>query len=73
MLRKDWVGFFLYVGRVFLLLLLLAVLLPKLAAVCGNWLATLMRHDRPPIGNPLKVEAPNWSQFVIRMFSQGSK
>ena len=71
--RKDWVGFFLYLGRVFLLLLLLAVLLPRLAAVCGTWMSALIRHDRPPSGNPLRVEAPDWSQFVVHLFSHADK
>lgn len=68
MRRTSWGEFFLYLGRVFLLLVLLAFLLPKLATVCGIWLSSLMHDERKPSGNPLKVEAPSWNEFVVHLF-----
>jgi len=53
---KRWVDFFLYLGRVFVLLILLAVLLPKLVALCNNWMSSLLNNDQKPLGNPLRVE-----------------
>ncbi|GAB6156124.1 hypothetical protein JCM17380_48760 [Desulfosporosinus burensis] len=55
---KRWSDFFLYLGRVFILLILLAVLLPKLAAVCNSWMSSLLHNDQKPFGNPLRVQAP---------------
>jgi hypothetical protein len=65
---KNWIGFFLYLGRVFILLVLLAVLLPKFAAVCNIWMSSLLHSEQKPIGNPLRVETPDWSKFVIQLF-----
>ncbi|KGK91707.1 hypothetical protein DP73_02125 [Desulfosporosinus sp. HMP52] len=53
---RHWLDFFLYIGRVFLLLILLAVLLPKLVAVCNSLMSTLLHNDQNPHGNPLRVE-----------------
>lgn len=55
---KRWSEFFLYLGRVFILLILLAVLLPKLAAVCNLWMSSLLHNDQKPLGNPLRVDEP---------------
>ena len=55
---KRWGDFFLYLARVFILLILLAVLLPKLAAVCNIWMSSRLHNEQRPIGNPLRVEAP---------------
>lgn len=68
MLTKRWGYFFLYLARVFILLILLAVLLPKLAAVCNIWISSHLHNQQRPIGNPLRVEAPGWSKFVIQFF-----
>ncbi|HEY8909765.1 MAG TPA: hypothetical protein VIM51_05735 [Desulfosporosinus sp.] len=65
---KQWRSFFLYLGRVFILLILLAVLLPKFVAVCNIWMSSLLHSEQKPIGNPLRVEEPGWSKFVIRLF-----
>ena len=65
---KHWRDFFLYLGRVFILLILLAVLLPKFAAVCNIWMSSLLHTEHKPNGNPLRVEAPGWSKFVIQWF-----
>jgi len=65
---KHWRDFFLYLGRVFILLILLAVLLPKFAAVCNIWMSSLLHTEQKPIGNPMRVEAPGWSKFVIQLF-----
>ena len=70
---KRWSDFFLYLGRVFILLILLAVLLPKLAAVCNIWMSSRLHNEQRPIGNPLRVEAPGWSKFVIQLFPATQK
>lgn len=70
---KRWSEFFLYLGRVFILLLLLAILLPKLAAVCNIWMSSLLHNEQKPSGNPLRVEAPDWSEFVIHLFPNSKK
>ncbi|MDR3599283.1 MAG: hypothetical protein P4L49_02170 [Desulfosporosinus sp.] len=70
---KHWSGFFLYLGRVFILLILLAVLLPKLMAVCNIWMSSHLHNEQKPIGNPLQVEAPEWSKFVFQLFPPSSK
>ncbi len=53
---KSWVDFFLYLGRVFVLLIILAVLLPKLVAVCNSLMSSLLHNEKNPHGNPLRVE-----------------
>jgi len=68
MQKKRWIDFFLYLGRVFILLILLAVLLPKLASVCNIWMSSHLHNEQSPLGNPLRVEAPGWSKFVIQLF-----
>lgn len=65
---KRWSYFFLYLARVFILLILLAVLLPKLAAVCNIWMSPRLHNEQRPFGNPLRVEEPGWSKFVIQLF-----
>ncbi|HUS89611.1 MAG TPA: hypothetical protein VMW91_09640 [Desulfosporosinus sp.] len=70
---KRWSDFFLYLGRIFILLILLAVLLPKLAAVCNIWMSSHLHNEQGPIGNPLRVEAPGWSEFVIQLFPATQK
>jgi len=70
---KRWGDFFLYLARVFILLILLAVLLPKLAEVCNIWMSSHLHYEQRPIGNPLRVEAPGWSKFVIQLFPVGEK
>lgn len=70
---KRWVDFFLYLGRVFILLILLAVLLPKLMAVCNTWMSSFLHNDEKPMGNPLRVEAPGWSKSVFQWFPPSQK
>lgn len=53
---KRWRDFFLYLGRIFVLLILLAILLPKLVAICNSWMSSLLHNDQKPLGNPLRVE-----------------
>ena len=53
---KRWAEFFLYLGRVLVLLILLAILLPKLVAVCNSLMSSLLHNDQKPHGNPLRVE-----------------
>lgn len=65
---KSWRGFFSYIGRVFILLLILAVLLPKVAAVCNIWVSSLLHSEQKPSGNPMRVETPDWSKTVIQLF-----
>lgn len=65
---KRRIDFFLHLGRIFVLLILLAVLLPKLAAVCNIWLSTHLHDEQRPYGNPLRVELPKWSEFVMELF-----
>ncbi|WP_045573416.1 hypothetical protein [Desulfosporosinus sp. I2] len=55
---KRWSDLFLYLGRVLILLILLAVLLPKLVMVCNNWMSTLLHNDQKPVGHPLRVDVP---------------
>jgi len=70
---KRWSDFFLYLGRVFILLILLAVLLPKLMAVCNIWMSSLLHSEQKPLGNPLRVEAPGWSKFVFQWLPPSQK
>lgn len=60
----------LYVGRVFLLLLLLAVLLPKLVGIASTWLDSAIRNEEKPSGNPMRVEKLPWSEFVLHLFTE---
>jgi len=62
---KRWGDFFLYLGRVFILLILLAVLLPKLMAICNTFMSSLLHNEQKPIGNPLRVEG-KFPSFVER-------
>jgi len=68
MSTKRWRDFFCYIARVFILLILLAVLLPKLAFVCNVWISSLLHNDQKPKGNPMRVEAPSWSKSAIKIF-----
>ncbi len=70
---KRWSGFFLHLGKIFILLILLAVLLPKLAAVYDIWMSSHLHNEQRPMGNPLRVEAPGWSKFVIQLFPAAQK
>ncbi|SPF35441.1 conserved hypothetical protein [Candidatus Desulfosporosinus infrequens] len=70
---KRWSEFFLYLGRVFILLILLAVLLPKLMAVCNIWMSSFLHNEQKPIGNPLRVEAPERSKSVFQWFQLAPK
>lgn len=56
MLKKSWTEFFLYLARVFILLILLAVVLPKLVNVCSLWISSLAQDEQQPSGNPMRVE-----------------
>ncbi|MDQ7095821.1 hypothetical protein REC12_19700 [Desulfosporosinus sp. PR] len=71
--KKQWRDFFLYLGRVFLLLIILAVLLPRLAAVCNIWISSLLHDDHKPMGNPMRVEAPDWTKSVLQLFPVSRK
>jgi len=59
-------SYLVYLIRVLLLFLLLAILLPKVTMVCRIWLSTL-QDDQRPSGNPIQVEAPSWSEFVFQL------
>jgi hypothetical protein len=67
---KSWPEFFFYIVRVFVLLILLAVLLPKLVMVCSIWISSQSHDEEKPSGNPMRVEEPepSWSKFVIQLF-----
>lgn len=67
---KSWPEFFFYLIRVFVLLILLAVLLPKLVTVCSIFISSYSRNEEKPSGNPMRVEEqqPSWSKFVIQLF-----
>jgi hypothetical protein len=67
---KSWPEFFFYLGRVFVLLILLAVLLPKLVTVCSIFISSQERNEEKPSGNPMRVEEKQtpWSKFVIQLF-----
>lgn len=66
--KKSWPEFFFYIARVFILLILLAVLLPKLVNVCSIWISSRGQDERRPSGNPTRVEEPSWSRFVLQLF-----
>ncbi|WP_041219930.1 hypothetical protein [Desulfitobacterium dichloroeliminans] len=67
---KSWPEFFFYLARVMVLLVLLAVLLPKLVTVCSLLITSHGDRDGRPSGNPMRVEeeGSNWSEFVIQLF-----
>lgn len=56
MTKNSWTGFFFYIARVFILLVLLAVLLPKLVNVCSLWISSQAQDEHQPSGNPMRVE-----------------
>jgi len=66
--KKSWAEFSFYLLRVIVLLVLLAVLLPRLAGVWHGWMSSLINEDKKPSGNPMKVEEPSWNRFVIKLF-----
>jgi hypothetical protein len=70
---KRWSAFFLYLGRILILLIILAVILPKIAAVFNIWMSSHLHNEQRPIGNPLRVETPGWSKFVIQLFPNAQK
>jgi hypothetical protein len=70
---KRWYYFFLNLGRILILLILLAVLLPKLAEVCNIWLSSRLYDEQRPIGNPMRVETPGWGKFVFKLFPTSEK
>ena len=71
---KRWPEFFLHLVRIFALLILLAVMLPKLVTVCSLLITSHGDRDEKPSGNPMRVEdrtledGPVWSEFVIQLF-----
>lgn len=73
MRKMGWGEFFLYLGRIFLLLVLLAFLLPKLVLIWGGLLSSLGEDERKPKGNPMRVESHPWSEFVIHIFPDSDR
>jgi len=64
---KEWFNFFIHIARIFVLLALLAVLLPKLVSVCSLLITSQGDREEKPSGNPMRVEESNiWSEFVIQ-------
>ncbi|HZK55035.1 MAG TPA: hypothetical protein VFC84_12675 [Desulfosporosinus sp.] len=70
---KRWNNFFRYLARVLILLVILAVLLPKLGVVCNHWMLSRLHDEQAPIGNALRVDAPVWSKFIIQWFPATEK
>lgn len=68
MSTKRWAKFLLELSKIFLLLALLAFLLPKLALIWGGWMSSIGDGDHRPRGNPMRVESHPWSEFVMRIF-----
>lgn len=56
MSKKSWGEFFFYIARVLILLVLLAILLPKVVNVCSLWISSHTQDERQPSGNPMRVE-----------------
>jgi len=73
MQKHGWGEFFLYIGKVFLLLVLLAFLLPKLAVVWSGLLSSLGENEEKPRGNPMRVESHPWSEFVMHIFPDSGR
>ncbi|WP_019850889.1 hypothetical protein [Desulfitobacterium sp. PCE1] len=67
---KNWPEFFLTIARILLLMMLLAVMLPKLVTVCSLIITSHGDKDEKPSGNPMRVEEEGsiWSEFVIQLF-----
>lgn len=72
---KTWPEFFLHLVRIFALLILLAVMLPKLVTVCSLLITSQGDRDEKPSGNPMRVQEDStlddnsvWSEFVIQLF-----
>jgi hypothetical protein len=64
--KKLWV-LIQYIGRVLILLVLLTLLLPKLVAICDIWISSIVRDEEKPNGNPMRVEAHPWKEFVVHL------
>ena len=62
MRRENWWVLFQYIGRVLILLVLLTLLIPKLAAVCNIWISSIIRDEQRPNGNPMRVETTPWKE-----------
>ncbi|HVJ48414.1 hypothetical protein [Desulfitobacterium sp.] len=71
--KKSWPEFFFYIARIFILLILLAVVLPKLVSVCSLWISSQAQDERQPSGNPVRVEEPSLSRFVLQLFPNTSR
>lgn len=65
--RKSWPEFFASIARIMILLILLAVVLPKLVSVCSIWISARGQDERKPSGNPMRVEEPYWSRYVLQL------
>lgn len=67
---KSWPEFFFTIARIVVLVMLLAVMLPKLVTVCSILLTSQGDKDEKPSGNPMRVEEEGtvWSEFVIQLF-----
>ncbi len=53
---KKWPEFFLQLAKIFILLILLAVLMPKLVSVCKIWMSSITHQDERPSGHPMQVD-----------------
>ncbi|CDX02389.1 hypothetical protein DesLBE_5189 [Desulfitobacterium sp. LBE] len=67
---KSWPEFLFTIARIVILMMLLAVMLPKLVTVCSLLLTSQGDKDEKPSGNPMRVEEEGtvWSEFVIQLF-----
>ncbi|ACL21469.1 hypothetical protein [Desulfitobacterium hafniense] len=67
---KSWPEFLFTIARIVILMMLLAVMLPKLVTVCSLLLTSQEDKDEKPSGNPMRVEEEGtvWSEFVIQLF-----
>lgn len=72
MTRKSWPEFFGTIAQIFILLFLLAVVLPKLVSVCSLWISSQGQNERQPSGNPMRVEEPFLSKYVLQLFPDTS-
>ncbi|MHB8124100.1 MAG: hypothetical protein ACYDEJ_00425 [Desulfitobacteriaceae bacterium] len=70
--KNRWV-FLKYLGRVFILLVLLTLLIPKLAVICNIWISSIIRDEQRPNGNPMRVEIPLWKEFVVHLIPDVDK
>lgn len=67
---KSWPEFLFTIARIVILMMLLAVMLPKLVTVCSLLITSQGDKDEKPSGNPMRVEEEGtvWSEFVIQLF-----